>query len=107
MKYLFIAGNRRGYSPEQCGKTMTVRELIDYLDNNFEEESLVYLSNDNGYTYGSITERDFEEENIEEDEEVFECSVCGKEHDDSGTNEEASCCPECYKTTKEYARRGK
>lgn len=41
---LFIEGRRNGYHPSQCGKTMTVGELIRFL------------SNDNGYTYGNITE---------------------------------------------------
>lgn len=36
---------------------MTVGELIRFLE-DFEEERPVYLRNDNGYTYGSITERD-------------------------------------------------
>jgi len=67
---LFLEGKRNGYSPEQCGRTMTVRELISMLQ-DFNEDDLVYLRNDNGYTYGSITERDFEEaeDSEEEDEE--------------------------------------
>ena len=57
---VFIEGRRNGYSPEQCGRTMTVGELIAYLS-DFDEDAPVYLSNDNGYTYGSITEGSFEE----------------------------------------------
>lgn len=61
MEALFIEGRRNGYDPEQCGRTMTVGELIAYLE-QFDEDTPVYLKNDNGYTYGSITERSFEEE---------------------------------------------
>ena len=63
---LFIEGRREGYSPAQCKKTMTVGELIEYLQ-IFNEEDEVYLKNDNGYTYGSITRSSFiEEEEVEE-----------------------------------------
>lgn len=67
---LFIEGRRDGYSPRQCGYTMTVGELIEYLY-QFDEDTEVLLNNDNGYTYGSITESSFEEcyENFEDDEE--------------------------------------
>ena len=57
---LYIEGRRNGYSPEQCGRTMTVRDLIAYLE-QFEEDAEIYLNNDNGYTFGSITESSFEE----------------------------------------------
>lgn len=57
MKALFIRGNRNGYSPNQCGYTMTVGELICLLS-DFDEDRPVYLRNDNGYTYGSIREGD-------------------------------------------------
>lgn len=58
---LFIRGNRNGYSPKQCGRTFTVGELIAFLQ-DFDEDMPVYLNNDNGYTYGSIRERDIWEE---------------------------------------------
>lgn len=57
---LFINANRNGYEPAQCGHTMTVGELIAFLE-DFDEDALVYLRHDNGYTYGSITEEDFNE----------------------------------------------
>ncbi len=65
---LFITGNRNGYSPQQCGRTMTVGELIAYLE-QFGEDTPVYLKNDRGYTYGSITERDFEDDEYDEEDE--------------------------------------
>lgn len=64
---VFIEGRRDGYSPEQCGRTMTVGELIGFLE-QFDEDAEVFINNDNGYTYGSITEYSFEERE-EEDEE--------------------------------------
>ncbi len=67
MKALFIDGKRNGYSPDQCGKTLTVGELIELLQ-EFDEDRPVYLRNDNGYTYGSITDYDINNsEDIEED----------------------------------------
>lgn len=64
---IFIEGRRNGYSPDQCGRTMTVRELIDYLENNFDDDQEVFLDNDRGYTYGNITESSFSEVNQDED----------------------------------------
>ena len=66
MNALFINGKRNGYEPAQCGRTLTVGELIELLQ-EFDEERPVYLYNDNGYTYGSITETDLAlEEDFEE-----------------------------------------
>lgn len=59
-KIVFIKGNRNGYSPKQCPKTFTVAELIEFLE-DFDSDAKVYLKNDNGYTYGSISANDFEE----------------------------------------------
>ena len=55
MRYLKICGVRDGYTPSQCGYTMTVGELISYLE-DFESDMPVYLSHDYGYTYGPVTE---------------------------------------------------
>ena len=63
---LYIEGRRNGYSPEQCGRTMTVGDLIAYLE-QFDEDAEIYLNNDNGYTFGSITEDSFEESYEEEE----------------------------------------
>lgn len=57
MKALFIEGKRNGYGPDQCGRTLTVAELIEILE-EFDGDRPVFLRNDNGYTYGSITEED-------------------------------------------------
>ena len=66
MKALYIEGRRDGYSPAQIRETMTVGELMAYLE-QFDEDTPVLLNNDRGYTFGSITESSFEE--IDEDEE--------------------------------------
>ena len=63
---IIINAKRNGYGPDQCGRTMTVAELISML-NEYEDDEKIYLSHDRGYTYGSITESDFEE--AEEDDE--------------------------------------
>lgn len=60
MKALYIEGRRDGYSPTQIRETMTVGELMAYLE-QFDEDAPVYLINDRGYTFGSITESSFEE----------------------------------------------
>lgn len=69
MAKLMIAAEREGYSTDQIRNTMTVGELIAYLE-QFDEDEPVYLSHDRGYTYGGITENRFEE--IEEEEEYEE-----------------------------------
>ena len=58
---LFIEGRRNGYEPGQCGRTLTVAELIEYLE-QFAGDTEVYLKNDGGYTYGNIWDDSFEEE---------------------------------------------
>ena len=66
---VILEARREGYTPKQCG-TMTIGELIDYLE-NFDESELIYLSHDNGYTYGGIRRNRFyqKEEEREEEEE--------------------------------------
>lgn len=65
---LFINGKRNGYLPEQCGRTLTVGELIEILQ-GYDPDMEVYLKNDNGYTYGSITDYDIYEDEVDEEEE--------------------------------------
>ena len=70
MKALYIEGKRNGYGIDQCGRTLTVGELIELLE-QFDSDRPIYLRNDNGYTYGSITEEDINtaEDLGEEDED--------------------------------------
>lgn len=67
MKNLIYQTFREGYGVDQIRRTMTVGELIEFLG-NYDEDTPVYLSFDNGYTYGGITENRFDD-NCEEDEE--------------------------------------
>ncbi len=55
MEYLRVETLREGYGIDQIRKTLTVGELIELLS-EFDEDTPVYLSFDNGYTYGGITE---------------------------------------------------
>ena len=55
---LIIDATVDGYTREQCGETMTVEELIDYLK-QYSDNTPVYLRYDDGYSYGSITENSF------------------------------------------------
>lgn len=63
MEKLFIKGKRNGYIPEQCGETLTVGELMEILQ-EYSADTPIFLCNDNGYTYGSITEDDMYLEEI-------------------------------------------
>ena len=68
MNAVYLNTKRNGYGPDQCGHTLTVGELIDLL-RDISEDTPIYFKNDNGYTYGSITKYDIEEEEEEEFEE--------------------------------------
>ena len=67
-EYLTIETHRSGYAVDQCGGTLNVRELIDYLS-QWDDETPVYFSNDNGYTYGSMNFDDIDSRTMDEDEE--------------------------------------
>ena len=68
---ILINGKRNGYAPDQCGETLTVGELIEALE-EFNENDKVYLCNDNGYTYGSITGYDINDSKDAEDDDDIE-----------------------------------
>lgn len=63
--------DRETYSAEDSAKhSITVRELIDELE-QYDEDAKVVFANDNGFTYGKITNRciaQIEDEETEEDE---------------------------------------
>jgi len=63
---LFIEGRRDGYGIDQIYRTMTVGELKRFLE-DYDDDTKIYLRNDNGYTYGSITERSISEEEPDEE----------------------------------------
>ena len=60
MSVLYIEGRRNGYDPDQCGETMTVSEMIEFLS-QFDGDLPIYLNNDSGYTFGNIDEYSFSE----------------------------------------------
>lgn len=60
MNVLYIEGRRNGYGPGQCGRTMTVSEMIDFLS-QFDGDLPIYLNNDSSYTFGNIDEYSFSE----------------------------------------------
>lgn len=68
MKKLTYSTFREGYGIDQVRRTMTVGELIAFLE-DYDEDTPVYLSFDNGYTYGGITESRFEEDYGEDGED--------------------------------------
>jgi hypothetical protein len=64
MEKLFIDGRRSGYTPESSGKTMTVGDLVEGLNNllrcgDVQKDTPIYLVNDNGYTFGNIDSDSF------------------------------------------------
>ena len=59
---------REGYRIDQIRSTMTVGDLICFLE-QFDDEMPVYMDFDNGYTYGSFDEHRFEETDIGEEED--------------------------------------
>lgn len=64
---LILNTTREGYGIDQVHSTMTIKELRDFLE-DYDDETPVYLSFDNGYTYGGIHQVDFEEAIDDEDE---------------------------------------
>lgn len=103
MKVLFIDGKRTGYSIEQCGETMTVRQLVGTLkfavaNGYLDADSPIYLANDNGYTFGEISdwnsfmvgEADDAEDVYESAKEdgLYELSYCWESYDDFEQNDE-------------------
>ena len=63
---LYINAVREGYEIDQIRHTMTVGQLMNWLE-QFDEDTPVYLKPDRGYTYGGITEYKFEESEDEEE----------------------------------------
>ena len=53
-KALVFEAQREGYGIEQVGNPVTVGELRELLE-DLDDEMLVILSHDGGYTYGSVS----------------------------------------------------
>lgn len=74
MKVLYIEGRRNGYDPDQCGETMTVSEMIEFLS-QFDGDLPIYLNNDSGYTFGIIDEYSFSECEHDDSDADDDCDV--------------------------------
>jgi len=65
---ILLNTNRTGYTVKQVldkTSTLTVGELIEYLS-DFDPESPILFSNDDGYTFGEIREYSIDEVDIED-----------------------------------------
>lgn len=67
MKELILHTHRYGYGTDQIRRTMTVGELIEFLQ-DLDPDMPVYTGHDNCYTYGPVMEDMFEERGAEEEE---------------------------------------
>lgn len=67
MRALIMEAERTGYSIDQIRQTMTVGDLIAFLS-DYDEDTPIYTSQDNGYTYGGIGYDNFREEEDEEED---------------------------------------
>lgn len=74
MSVLYIEGRRNGYDPDQCGETMTVSEMIEFLS-QFDGDLPIYLNNDSGYTFGNIDEYSFSECELDDSDADDDCDV--------------------------------
>lgn len=65
---IILNAKREGYSIDQVRGTMTVGQLIAELE-QFDEDLPIYLSHDDGYTYGSIRAQYFDDLTIDDEEQ--------------------------------------
>ena len=61
MANLIINTRREAYSISDVRGTLTVGDLINYLE-QFDETDKVFLSFDEGYTFGGLSHFDFDEQ---------------------------------------------
>lgn len=71
---LKIETAREEYAPQEVRNTMTVGELISFLQ-DYDEDMEVVLSFDRGYTYGGITYNRIDEIYIDEEEDFLEDDI--------------------------------
>lgn len=68
-KAIVFEALRRGYGIDQVADSlMTVAELMEILQ-EYDDDTLVVISHDNGYTYGSLR---LEDERVENEEGEWE-----------------------------------
>lgn len=68
---IIIEAQREGYSIDQLYRTMTVGELKQVLS-DYDEDTPIYFSHDNGYTYGSLKEENIDIRYDDEGEDICE-----------------------------------
>lgn len=62
-----LEATRTDYSAKEAARrTLTVGELIEYLE-QYDESTPVVFSNDNGYTYGNLSAGTVGDVEVEED----------------------------------------
>lgn len=67
--YINIEIERLGYSPDQVAeRTMTVGDLMRILE-DYDPETPIIISNDEGYTYSPIEERNITDGDLKEEED--------------------------------------
>lgn len=62
---LIVETPREGYGVDQIRETMTVAEMIEFLE-QFDGDTEIYTSHDNGYTYGGFQSWHFTERYVDE-----------------------------------------
>lgn len=67
-RHITLHTSRDAYNKDSVRRTMTVGDLISFLE-DFDEDRKIYLSFDNGYTFGGVTEEQFEMSEDEEEDE--------------------------------------
>ena len=77
---LIIEAKREGYAIDQIDETITVAEMIAALE-RLDGDAPLYLSHDNGYTYGGITGWNMDVKYIVECPECGEQLIIGEEDD--------------------------
>lgn len=99
-KMLFIEGKREGYSVDQIRHTITVGEMISFLE-DLDEDTKIYLDNDNGYTYGSITDWSMKVMHLIEYPECGREIIMNEDGDEDG-NFECRCGENLYDLINEW-----
>ena len=68
MDKLIIIANKDSYSTDDIYNTMTVGDLKSFLE-DLEDDTPIYLSFDNGYTYGALRDDRMDIEYGDDEEE--------------------------------------
>lgn len=66
-EFVVLSATRKAYSLDQVEGTMTVGELIAFLE-GYDQNLPVCISNDNGYSYGAVRSNLFHKRMAENEE---------------------------------------